>query len=118
MMEQEIIKELATKVMEWEIRRVNYQSDGSFYEAYFENGEFLGYCDSIEWNPIKYIEDAWKLVEKLRKTSVRWIGVETGYEFNGYRCQVILNSGRDFYIDGETAQEAIYKSTLKLIEIL
>ncbi len=58
---------IAVHVMGWEIKAVDFKQDGSFYEAYFdEEGKRLGIVGAYEFNPSKYIQDAWLVVDKLR----------------------------------------------------
>ncbi|MGK5512334.1 BC1872 family protein [Brevibacillus formosus] len=101
MTEQQIIETLATKVMGWKV-------DGS---KLIQNG-YVSYL--IEWNPLKYMDDAWMIAEKLyigvhpqspgSPEDMRFLAV---FETHSYE------RGIEAY--GKTAQEAICKAALEAV---
>ncbi|WP_409174391.1 BC1872 family protein [Brevibacillus fortis] len=101
MTEQQIIETLATKVMGWKV-------DGS---KLIKNG-YVSYL--IEWNPLKYMDDAWVIAEKLHigvlpqspgaPEDMKFLAV---FETHPY--------DRDIEVYANTAQEAICKAALEAV---
>lgn len=99
MTEQQIIETLATKLMGWE-------------RAYHEDAERWGwlqlnpYYFRSSWHPLKNIDDAWLLADKL--VLERGIPVEIQSSIREYRVSF---NGEDWTY-GNTVQEALTKAAL------
>lgn len=70
MTDEQIIELLATKVMGWEKKMSppDYVIGPEWY--WWSDGEPIAIVSS--WNPLKHIQHAWMLVEKLRKELCRF----------------------------------------------
>lgn len=111
---REIDRLIATEVMGWEIKKVNYSPDGSYYEAYFKNGEMINYVDAVEFFPSTNIADAWLVVEKLRETGYEvelFIGEVNAVRLFDYETEDLLEEmiGEK----GEEIEELICRVALK-----
>ena len=103
---EKIDKLIAVHVMGWEIRNVDFTQDGSYFEAFFdEKGNRLGIVGAYEFNPSEYIQDAWIVVEALRKKHLK-VYIET--EFRYY--DVYVKNGLGNYMTERHQEESLPKA--------
>lgn len=102
---------IATHIMKWEIRKVEFEPDGSFLEAYFKDDKQLGYIGAYEFNPATQIQDAFWVMDTLTKT--RNARFEIDYDPK-YECRVTTKcllrnvTGSGAGLPVATVQAALY----------
>lgn len=130
MTDQEKVELLATKVMRWKIvqrpvRVFDPMYPGREIDAPHYEDEDNGTCILVgEWNPLKRIDHAWEVVEKLKGNFDSFC---LGHTPDGWFCQFQnilppeleddLIRTEEFDGEGKTAQEAICSAAIKLLEV-
>ncbi|MTH32978.1 hypothetical protein GL282_09765 [Veillonella dispar] len=67
----ELDKLVAVQVMGWEIRQEDLPDHQSYREYYYRNGEKYENVDYPDhWQPSKYNDAAWEVVEKMRTNKI------------------------------------------------
>lgn len=103
-------------VMGYETRRYYRSDDPQSYDEFYivDNKKYENVYYTSEWQPSKYIDAAWIVVEKMRQT--HWIDISGGLKLHlvsPYTCQIgAYGVPGSLYADGETAPEAICKAAL------
>lgn len=56
---------IATHIMGWEVRKVDFDTDGCFHEAYFEGDKQMEYVDTFEFYPSEFIKDSFWVMDTI-----------------------------------------------------
>jgi hypothetical protein len=124
--QKEMIIIIATKVMEWIPTKLNWWMEPGGFNCKPEEAdswtfEYPGgvkyrgkeYCSHSLFNPFYNLEDAFKIVEHLRKKGYSLMLLSSENKEKPYMCQFIKND-LQFFKEGKTSTEAI---SLAAIEI-